>query len=85
MSAYRSPSTVVRFAPAPRACPSLGSRWRQAAQTEAISIGDSAWHWTELKGTARKRCAPGAKPQRPRAARAQRLTTPTPEHLPWQA
>lgn len=56
MSASHSPDARVATQP-PRQhrFQVLESRWRKALRAASPSIGDSDWHWTDLKGPAQPR------------------------------
>jgi hypothetical protein len=50
MSAYRSPDVLVVVArQRQNEFQRQASQWRRARLAESTSIGDSGWHWTELK------------------------------------
>lgn len=70
MSVFRSPTTVIAAEPQrQRQMQRLSSRWRMATLAASASIGESGWHWTELKKTAAPRVSAVSTPGRPRSTK----------------
>ncbi len=82
MSAFRSPTTAVAF---DQGRPGEGSRWRTATREAHAGIGDSAWHWTELKEPAATRVDAAPARRSPIPIRSRGSTHPTPGQSHWQA